>query len=106
MHIHICLSHLKHLTLTHKTKDEGKTLCILCTLKQMAPYRKCTQRYPARMYYMHAAWLQRALKSVAAFLRGCCDGGLVVWLAPTHLCTGRQMHSYIRPYIMLPYPIQ
>lgn len=32
-------------------------------------------------------------------LKDCCGGCLVVCLAPTHLRTGRQLHSYVSPYI-------
>lgn len=32
-------------------------------------------------------------------LKDCCGGCLVVWLAPTRVRTGRQMHSYVRTYI-------
>lgn len=32
-------------------------------------------------------------------LKDCCGGCLVLWLAPTHLRTWRQMHSYVRTYI-------
>lgn len=53
---------------------------------------------------MYVPCSQRTFKICSnAFEGGCSGGWLVVWLAPTHLCTGRQMHSYIRPYIMLPH---
>lgn len=45
----------------------------------------------------HACW--GYLWQHLMLLKDCCGGCLVVWLAPTRLRTGRQMHSYVRTYI-------
>lgn len=36
-------------------------------------------------------------------LKDCCGVFLVVCLAPTHLRTGRQLHSYVSPYTTFPW---